>query len=101
MFANPSGRFHPFDLSLSFHCRLTRVMCFGPNKFPGLILAGEVSIDIVGFIVKFHSGSQVFCLPDVKLAARILEDVDPKDDSSGRTRTYNPDSSGLTAATPS
>jgi hypothetical protein len=48
------------------------------TSFPRPILAGEVSINIVGLIVKIESCVQVLSLTNVELPGWILGNIDPK-----------------------
>jgi hypothetical protein len=64
-------------------------MWLGPDEFPRSVFSGEVSVVLVCLIMKNDASIQILCLPDIKLAVRILQDVNPKDGSAG-----SPDKSG-------
>ena len=48
------------------------------TKFPWTVLASEFPVCLLGSVMGVQAGGQVVCVADVKLACRILEDVNPK-----------------------
>lgn len=56
-------------------------MWLRPDEFPRSVFPGEVSVELVCLIMESDARIQIFCLPDIKLAVRILQDIYPKDGS--------------------
>ena len=100
MHANPFGRLHLLYLAFPLHGGTAGTVCLGPNELLRSIFSREMALKAIGPIVIEYTDSKVRGLTDVKLAACILQHIHPehKIGSAGRTRTYNPDPSGLTAA---
>ena len=79
--ANPFCRLHPLNFAFALHCRLSRLVCLGPDELPWPVLPCEVSVDLISLIMEDDAGIQILCLPDVESAARILQNIYPEDGS--------------------
>src|SRR5262249_21640983 len=73
---NLSGSFHAFILPPPSHGSAARGVLLGPDQFPGPLLAGELPQDFVGAVVGMEPSRKVIGVPNVKLAGRILKNVD-------------------------
>ena len=78
MSANPSGGFHPLDLPLALNCGASGTVCLRPNQFPRPIFSRGMTLEGIIPIVILYTLGDVLGLPDIKLAARILQYVDPE-----------------------
>src|SRR4051812_2330234 len=103
VFADPSGRFHIFNLPLALHCGRSGGVSLCPNQGPWTVLSRVTTTDPVGLIMALESIRQILRLANIKAAFGILQNIDPKHEarsgSEGRAgkynRSVNPDVSGL------
>src|SRR6266404_5398134 len=100
MRANPFGGLHPLDLPLTLNGGTPGTVCLGPNEIPWSVFSRGMAFKAIGSIVILYSLGEVCGLTDVKLAAWILQHVNPEhriDAPQVRLELTNLEPSGLTA----